>query len=866
MKLSVSIDLVGDPTRHRLEFQPSMEPLLVGRDPESDVVVSDLRVSRSHGTLRWDGKQWEFDDLERSSGTYCDGTRIRTVVIQSRTVVHLGSPDGVVLSLSVAPVEPHLNDVPATESTSAHTGAVETEAVATGTDITAGFVAEPSDEAPTTLSQSLGLIPASSREAAADSEAVVPSPVVADGIRKTEPFVQTIGRAADNTIVLSELVVSRHHAQLSCSGDQCWIADFDSHHGTYVDGRSVHGSVAVTAESRITIGSTALRLVGGALTILPDDSHFAGLETRHLTVTLGSGQRILDDVSFSTPTGTFLAIVGPTGAGKSTLLKAITGFRPPDAGDVFVDGRSLYANFEELRLQIGYVPQDDILHPQLTVRTALQFGAELRFPSETTATERSARVDEVMKELGLTPRANLRIDRLSGGQRKRTSVALELLTKPRLLFLDEPTSGLDPGYEQSVMELLRELANGGRVVAVVTHSLASLALCNKVLFLAPGGRTAYFGPPEKALSHFGLPDYPAVFRSLELSGPATSVAGAEPRHRRVPESGVDKTDVPAVDWRGQLSTLVRRQFSVLAADRRNLLILALAPLLPAILILALAGSGALNPTHPGTSARTLLGALVITAAALGAANGLREIVKEQAIYERERAVGLRRSVYLVSKLVSLGAVTALQCALLTVVATETAGGPTSSNLLPPKLELVADVAATGLAMVSFGLLISALVSTSEKAMALIPVVFVVSWLFSGIALGLGGKPVLSQAAYLAPANWGVSAAASTADLPSLENNVCGTAPTPSASASATTSSGPAAGSGGCDVRWKRGTAIWLGDLISLAVLGGAFFLGADWALARKEPLEEERARSALAVACRAARRRFGIYATDQQPP
>src|SRR4029077_12488102 len=168
-----------------------------------------------------------------------------------------------------------------------------------------------------------------------------------------------------------------------------------------------------------------------------------------------------------------------------------------------------------LRRRIGYVPQDDILHPELTVRQALEYAAQLRLPPDLTNVERSRRVSDVMGELGLGDRADLAIHRLSGGQRKRTNVALELLAQPSPLFLDEPTSGLDPGYEKTVMELLRTLADSGRTVIVVTHSVESLDLCDRLLFLAPGGVTAYFGSPGSATAHFGVRDYADVFRRLE---------------------------------------------------------------------------------------------------------------------------------------------------------------------------------------------------------------------------------------------------------------------------------------------------------------------------------------------------------------
>ncbi len=240
------------------------------------------------------------------------------------------------------------------------------------------------------------------------------------------------------------------------------------------------------------------------------------LDVQDLAVRVDKGRRtLLDTVSFPVGEKSLLAVVGPSGAGKSTLLNALTGLRPADGGTVLYDGRDLYRDYAELRQRIGLVPQDDILHSQLTVRRALGYAAQLRFPEDTAKAERQARVDEVIRELGLDQRVKQPIHSLSGGQRKRVSVALELLTKPSLLFLDEPTSGLDPGMDRSVMHMLRGLADDGRTVIVVTHSVLSLDVCDRLLVLAPGGRIAFYGPPEDALPFFGFAQWPEAFEAFE---------------------------------------------------------------------------------------------------------------------------------------------------------------------------------------------------------------------------------------------------------------------------------------------------------------------------------------------------------------
>ena len=342
-----------------------------------------------------------------------------------------------------------------------------------------------------------------------------------------------IGRVPDNDLVLPDLDVSRHHAELRKSPAGTYeIVDLGSYNGTFVNGRQV--SSAVLSESDIvSIGRSTLRLAGGELRLFVDDGEVT-FSAQDLVVKVGGGKVLLNNVTFPIPEKSLVGVIGPSGAGKSTLLGALTGMRPADTGTVLYDNRDLYRNYAELRHRIGLVPQESVLHTQLTARRALQYSAELRFPADTGANERDARVDEVMSELGLTKHANTRADRLSGGQLKRVNVAQELLTKPSLLFLDEPTSGLDPGLDKSVMEQMRDLAHDGRTVIVVTHSVANLDTCDRLLVLVPGGNIAYYGPPDEGLSYFGLTGWAEVFQAFERypdrdwAAEYIRVAGARP--------------------------------------------------------------------------------------------------------------------------------------------------------------------------------------------------------------------------------------------------------------------------------------------------------------------------------------------------
>ncbi|HEY4462722.1 MAG TPA: FHA domain-containing protein, partial [Streptosporangiaceae bacterium] len=272
-----------------------------------------------------------------------------------------------------------------------------------------------------------------------------------------------IGRTSDNDLVLSDLGVSHHHAELRKSGNgQYEIVDLGSHNGTFVNGQRV-ASAPLTEQDIVSIGHATFRLTGDELREYIDAGDVS-LVAQDLVVQVSGGKVLLDHVSFPIAERCLLGIIGPSGAGKSTLLGALTGMRPADRGVVLYDNRDLYEDYAELRYRIGLVPQDNILHTQLTARRALEYSAELRFPSDTTAQERTARVTEVMDELGLARHADTRADQLSGGQLKRVNVAQELLTKPSLLFLDEPTSGLDPGLDKSVMRQLRDLAHDGRTI------------------------------------------------------------------------------------------------------------------------------------------------------------------------------------------------------------------------------------------------------------------------------------------------------------------------------------------------------------------------------------------------------------------
>ncbi|MDI3417796.1 ABC transporter ATP-binding protein/permease [Streptomyces luteolus] len=722
-------ELVVESEGHTQVLSP-LRTYHVGRDPTSELVLDDARVSWHHAVLRTSAGHWVVEDEHSTNGTYTDGRRVRQSDVGPGTVIRFGSPaDGPCAVLADAPR-------PAAAAPRARPSALT-------------VVSQPGDTH--TFRQ---------------PSAVRPLPPA----RTTR-----IGRAPDNDLIVPDLLVSRRHAELRTGPEGYEIVDVGSHNGTYLNGQPVSRAPVIPGDV-IGVGHSAFVLVGDELQEFVDTGEVS-LDVQDLAVRVDNGRRtLLGDVSFPVGEKTLLAVVGPSGAGKSTLLNALTGLRPADAGTVLYDGRDLYRDYAELRHRIGLVPQDDILHAQLTVRRALRYAAQLRFPEDTAKAEREARVDEVIRELGLEQRVDQSIHSLSGGQRKRVSVALELLTKPSLLFLDEPTSGLDPGMDRSVMHMLRGLADDGRTVIVVTHSVLSLDVCDRLLVLAPGGTIAYYGPPEEALAYFGFAEWPEAFESFEnerdrdwagqfrgSTQHGRFVAAESRQPRRAPESPHGPVAAPkAQSWGAQLGTLVRRYAANLSADRTFLVIMIALPFVMGAMARALAGGGLTQD-----SALNALLILNVGAVLTGAANAVRELVKERVIYQRERAVGLSRSAYVMSKVLVLGAITVVQAVVLTMVAlvgVDLNAPDGRGVLMPPLVEITLAVALLAFTAMMLGLFVSALVRKEEATMPLLVLLAIVQVVFCGALLKLQGVPGLEQLAWLVPSRWALGAMAGTVDL------------------------------------------------------------------------------------------------------
>jgi ABC-type multidrug transport system ATPase subunit len=504
----------------------------------------------------------------------------------------------------------------------------------------------------------------------------------------------------------------------------------------------------------------------------------AGLVVSGLGLTVGSGEELLRDVNFAAAPGTLTAIIGPSGAGKSILAGLVGGMLCPSRGTVTFAGHDVHAEFSRLRRRIGLVPQDDVVHPQLTVGQALHYAAAVRLP-EATRQDRVAAIDAVLDELELSAHVDVRVDRLSGGQRKRVSVAMELLTQPSLLILDEPTSGLDPALDLRVMMRLRRLATGDRVVVVVTHSVTHLDVFDQVLLLAPGGKTAFCGRPEDIVKVLDTDVWADIFARL-ITDPDGVHRAFQRRQGASSPVGLSICMPPAPVQSDSLScrlrqftTVVCRQHRLILADRGHLASLVVLPVILGMITLAIPGGAGLGVPEPwGLTANEpseILSLLSIGAIFMGTAVSLRDLIAERIIFLREQAVGLSMSAYLAAKVAVYGVVVSAQTVVMVAIVALGKAGPIRSGVVfgEPWVELVFSLAVSGIVATLFGLAISSAVRSHEQLLPVLVVSIMAQIVFSGGLIAISGRVGLEQLSWLWSARWGFAAAASTTDLPAL---------------------------------------------------------------------------------------------------
>lgn len=672
-------------------------PILVGRDSSSDVVIDDSRVSRQHLRLTFTGDGWVAQDLGSSNGTYFQGKALKADLPIGKCELNIGGLQGPAVRLQI------LSDF----------GSKETNH--TGTNL-----ALKGQTALTEVSHE-------------DLESVLEDSPHRIKLQKR----LRIGRDGSNDWVIPSLVVSAFHAEIVQNSSRGYdLIDTNSTNGTYVNAVRIKRRELIPGDL-ITIGSETRRFTYEGIE-LEHGVEGTAVQIDDLDIKIGKKQ-LLEGVNLYFGPKTLTAIVGPSGAGKSTLLNVLVGKLKPINGQVTIGSLDLWQDPELVMQKIGYVPQSDILHMQLTVRQALEYAADLRFPKDVSKVDKHTRVNEVLEKLELTPRANLQISKLSGGQRKRASIGLELLTKPPVLILDEPTSGLDPGLDAHVMETLRMLADEGQTVVVVTHSVDNLEICDNVVVMAAGGRVAYTGPASTVLNSLKCRNWADIFRLV--SDEEQSFFAPAKREISWTSQNPDRAESRIrVNWVKQMTTMAKRYLKVIAADRLYAGLLIASPIIIGLIAFATGGELGLGEGRKTSSgayynseARSTLMVLILGAAFIGLSTSIQELIKERAIFLRERSVGISSSAYLASKVLVLGVITVLQISLfVTLVLFQLPLPPTGIHFFSSQIEILIVMVVFGLSCLSFGLFLSSIITSQDQSMPTLVGVTMIQIILSGV--------------------------------------------------------------------------------------------------------------------------------------
>lgn len=820
---------------------------VIGSSPNCDIVVTKPNVSRRHCRLILQGRRFYLEDLDSTNGTFVNGVQISDrVEVHQRDEIVLGSnvlfpwPDEVqnqptppplpsarsrggmehrqptpakqaplveptiVDSLDSAPKQIRIGrdasndlvlDYPMVSSVHAVLTIRDGQAILEDLDSTNGTAINSPDN--TIRQQVLNakdvVFFGSLRVPAAKLLAVHPK----IGSQPQESFTfagreMIFGRNAGCDQVLEYPMISGRHARVFRQGEKLMVEDLQSANGTFVNGSRIHRPVEISPGDAISLGSYTFTLGDGGHFEKRDFRGNVTIEARNVGIMAG-GKSLIEGVSLTIFPSEFVGLMGPSGAGKTTLMNALNGYTPPTSGEVLFNGRNLYGDYAQFAPSLGYVPQDDIIHRDLTVGQALYYTAKLRLPPDTTDDEIENRITRVLAQLGLEGTRDVLVGSpekkgISGGQRKRVNLAMELLTDPSVLFLDEPTSGLSSEDALMVMKLLRELADSGKAILLTIHqpSLEAYRLMDNLVLMGKDqnstepGQLVYYGPaypdaveffnpagvpnlspgtepsPDAILSGFAQQPSQVWRQSFETS-PFISKYVKDRAGRTASTSSsqsIQETEKPFgfVQW----MTLVRRYFTLKLKDTTNTAILLTQAPIVAFLVVMVFGRDArqANPADyeewlaMAQKSSTSLFLMGLAALWFGCSNAAREIVGEWAIYHRERMVNLKLPSYLGSKYTVLGGLCFLQCLVLTTVVF-TGCGLQGSALGTLLILLLVSMVGVGI-----GLCISSITKTSEAAIALLPIVLLPMVILGGLMQPIHEMPgVMRWASNVIPTRW-----------------------------------------------------------------------------------------------------------------
>jgi len=577
-------------------------------------------------------------------------------------------------------------------------------------------------------------------------EALTSKPVEEDKVNildklKTKSKV-VIGRADNCDIVLNSGSVSRQHAEIQKLSDRTYsIKDLNSTNGTFVNGRKIKSSQSIVDSDKIFIGKLQLSL-GGVTKDLSEELAICAKGITKVYQKRNQDEKIaLTKMDISVPSKSLLAIMGPSGGGKSTLMKVLNGVSPATEGEVYLFGQELTSNYEFIKTKIGYVPQDDIVHPQLTVRDSLYFTAKLRL-NNITDFEIEKKIDEILEELDIKDTKNQLTSAISGGQRKRVCIALELLSDPLILFLDEPTSPLDPQTVEGILNILKKLSQKGTTIVMVTHKPSDLEYMDEVIFLAKGGFPTYFGDTKEYKNYFGVETAVSVFSLLSDTSWIEKYKNPRPVSE-IPETENSQSKSLNKPFFEQYKWLSKRYFKIKTNDKVNSIIMLLQAPIIAILICLIFEN--ITPAVPFITA--------LSAIWFGTNNAAREIVSELSIFKRERMFNMDISPYVLSKISVLAFFSIIQSAIfIGILYINYSLGDKILAYNTPFLSFIwmsfLSIAATFL-----GLLLSASLATAEKVMTIVPIVLIPQIMLAGLVAKISTLPV-EIISYLTFTRWG----------------------------------------------------------------------------------------------------------------
>jgi len=581
-----------------------------------------------------------------------------------------------------------------------------------------------------------------------------------------------IGRSNECDIVVNDAGVSRKHLKVYKFRGEYYVEDLGSTNGTFVNQHRIRSKTKLQLSDTIYVGLHAFSLN----TVTRDLSKESAIQTIQLKKTFKNGKIGLQPININIQAKTMVALMGPSGCGKSTLLKSLNGDSPATSGQVYIFGLELIKNYELLKQKIGYVPQDDIVHLELTVDTTLYYAAKLRLADDASSSDIRERINEILVSLNLNDPVirNTTIKNLSGGQRKRVSIAVELLNKPAILFLDEPTSSLDPETIEEFLKCLRNLCSQGTTVIMVTHKPEDLYFVDEIIFLGAKGFHVFSGPRNEMLPYFQRKNIIEVYSLLSNETNSkewnhkinTGNDIKEISHKQ----GTLKKDNPISPLR-QLFWLSARYLQIKLSNRNNLILLFMQPVIIAVLIKLSFGqlSEIINGANTGVMGAVFM--MAITAIWFGVSNSAKEIISEKAIFMKERMNNLYLGNYFLSKWLVLTFISFFQL-LLFLFTLKLSYGNELSNFSDSLLFLLL----ISNSSIILGLLLSATSASADGVMTILPVALLSQIILAGIITPLQSK-VTEFLSFLTLGRWGTEGLARLQDtgtnsfLPGLKDRL-----------------------------------------------------------------------------------------------